>query len=190
MERPRSRLPRIGSVVIVFEDCAEILGGRYAVESHEGGLDRIEVDGSIAGASETADADADGGEAAQKAYISVREWSKHQKKWLAQGDKLVVKIGQVRTLPQLRQTLGAFGKHLRAEVQWLRKNASRFEPGSCLSNDKRKWQNRVLQASKGLNKAVTAMNRGNAAAMTTQLRQFARAWTKVEQRYNVGMCDF
>jgi hypothetical protein len=34
------------------------------------------------------------------------------------------------------------------------------------------------------------MNRSSFAAMTTNIRQFGRAWTKVEQIYQIGMCDF
>ncbi|MGD8486609.1 MAG: hypothetical protein PVG27_13245 [Chloroflexota bacterium] len=179
----------LDSVIIVFEDCAEVLGGYYAIESHDGGLSRTEVGDSVVAARDTPDA-ATTGEEVVPAYIGVKAWAKHQKQWLAKGDKLVAKIGNVRTPAQARKALGAFQRHLRDEIAWLRKNASRFEPDSCLADDKRNWQNRVKQANTSLNKAVTAMKRGNAPAMNTQLRQFARAWTKVEQVYNVGMCDF
>ena len=37
---------------------------------------------------------------------------------------------------------------------------------------------------------VTAANRGNLPGVSSHGRQFSRAYTKVEQIYNTGACDF
>lgn len=178
---------------LVFLDCSEVLDGYYSIESFSSGqLDRTTVGKPVIGmptasggeATEVTDA-ADGIEA-----MGVGAWTKHQKKWLQKGDKLTARLGKVRTAQQARKALGELQRHLRAEVQWLKQNKGRFDPESCVADDKANWEQRVKQAQKSLNKAVTAINRGNLAATSTNIRQFGRAWTKVEQIYNIGMCDY
>ena len=131
-----------------------------------------------------------GGENAGAPAITVKEWTNHQKKWLQKGDKLNASLSKVKTAQQARRGLGNIQKHFRAETQWLKKSKRRFEPESCLAEDMARWQQRIRQAQRSLNKAITAMNRGNVAALSSNIRQFGRAWTKVEQIYRVGMCDF
>ena len=175
---------------VVFIDCDEVLGSHYTIESFaDGSLSRETVGEPVIGSpdssSETAtDTDGDAN------YITVKAWTKHQKKWLKKGDQLSARLGKARTVQTAKRALGTFQRHLHSESQWLRKNRSRSEPESCLADDRAKWQKRVVQARKSLNKAVTAINHGNIAAANTNIRQFARAWTKVEQVYNIGMCDY
>lgn len=122
--------------------------------------------------------------------ITVKEWTEHQKKWLPKGNKRNASLSKVKTAQQARRGLGNIQKHFRAETQWLKKSRSRYEPESCLAEDMARWQQRIRQAQKSLNKTITAMDRGNVAALSSNIRQFGRAWTKVEQIYGVGICDF
>lgn len=180
----------MGSVSIIFKDCADILDDHYAIESYADGFERTVVGEPVIGMPDAADSEASVPSERQAPSMTVKAWTKHQKQWLSKGDKLAAQMGKVRTVEQARRALAAFQRHLKAETQWLRKNKRNFEPDSCLADDMSKWQTRVQQAQKSLNKALTAANRGNVAATTTNLRQFARAYTKINQVYNVGMCDF
>ncbi len=175
---------------IIFMDCAEILDGHYTIESYDGGtVSRTTVGEPVIGLPDDSDeVTTDAADTVQP--FTVKAWTKHQKKWLQKGDKLAARLTKIRTVQQAKRALGSLQRHLRAETQWLRKNKGRFEPESCVADDKAKWEQRVKQAQKSLNKAVTAMNRGNFAATSTNTRQFGRAWTKVEQIYRIGMCDY
>ena len=175
---------------LVFMDCAEILDGYYTIESYNGGqVVRTTVNKPVIGMPDPSDEPTAVGDGEVKT-ITVKAWTKHQKTWLRKGDKLAAKLGKVSTVSQARKALGSLQRYLGAETKWLRKNKARFEPETCVADDMAKWQQRVKQAQKSLSKAVTAMNRGNFAATSTNIRQFSRAWTKVEQIYNIGMCDF
>lgn len=177
------------NVSVVFVDCAELLGDNYAIESFAGGqLSRTIVNESVIGQpAETSD-DAAAGVTGE--FITASAWARHQKQWLAKGDRLATRLAKVKTFPQAKKALGAMQHHLRDESQWLQKNKRRFEPDSCLGDDMALWKKHVARAQKSLNKAVTAMNRSNLAAMSTNSRQFGRSWTKLEQVYNAGVCDF
>ena len=173
-------------VSIVFVDCAELLGDHYTIESFAGGsLERTTVNEPTIGMPGRGAA-----EPGAAGFISAGKWSQHQKQWLARGDRLLTKVTRVNTVRQIRQALGAMQKHMKAETQWLRTNKQRFEPDSCLSRDMALWKKHVGQAQKSLNKMVTAANRGNLAATSSNGRQFARHMTKLEQVYNASVCDF
>ena len=185
----------MGGTSIVFFDCAEILDGHYTIESYEGGqVARATVGEPVLGessASTRTTDEADTTEATEASQpLTVKAWTRHQKQWLAKGDKLAARLGKVRTVEQARTALGALQRFLASETRWLKANKGRFDPDTCVAEDKTRWEQRVKEAQKSLNKAVTAVNRGNIAAANTSIRQFARAWTKVEQIYRIGMCDF
>lgn len=180
----------IGSVSIIFKDCADILDGYYAVESYDQGFERTVVGERAVSLAEPSDPVTVEEPATQVPTMTLKAWTKHEKQWLSKGDKLAAKMSRVRTVAQARSSLVAFQRHLKAETKWLRKHKRDFEPGSCLADDMGRWQKRVKQAQQSLNKAMTAANRGNVAATSTNLRQFSRAYTKIEQVYNVGVCDF
>ncbi len=180
---------------LVFVDCAEVLDDYYAIESYgDGQVSRTTVGAPVIGqavedvTTDDSAAGADTGD--QVTPFSVKAWTKHQKQWLSKGDKLSAQLQRVQTPAQAKKALGDFQRHLGAETKWLKANKARFEPETCVFDDKVRWEQRVKQAQKSLNKTVTAMNRGNIAALRTNIRQFGRAWTKVEQIYNIGMCDF
>jgi hypothetical protein len=178
-------------VSIVFVDCDELLDGYYAIESFAGGsLERTEVNEPVIGMPNTQGAGTATSEAPTASYLTAAKWAKHQKQWLAKGDRLAARMLKVRTVRQAKQSLGAMQKHLQAESNWLRTNKRRFEPGSCVAADMNLWKKHVDQARQSLNKAVTAINKGNIAAMSTNARQFNRHWTKLEQVYNAAVCDF
>lgn len=185
---------QLDGVRIVFEDCDEILDGYYAIESYSDGATRTTVgDPVIRSSDSTTQSEpsaTQGGESAKPQAITVKAWTKHQKQWLQKGDKLSARLPKANTEQQARRGLGSIQKHILAEMKWLKKNRSRFEPESCLAEDMARWKKRVQQAQKSLNKAITALNRGNLAAASSNARQFGRAWTKVEQIYRVGVCDF
>ena len=178
-------------VSVVFVDCAELLADHYAIESFaDGSLARSTVNEPVIGMPDGA-SDAGGTpDADSVSFITAAKWAKHQKAWLAKGDRLANRTQNIQTLRQARKALGALQKHLKAETTWLRENKRRFEPGSCVAVDMALWKKHVGRAQKSLNKAVTAMNRGNVAAMTTQARQSSRSFTKLEQIYNQAVCDF
>jgi hypothetical protein len=180
----------LGAGKIIFKDCDEVLDGHYAIESYADGRSRTIVGEPVIGETIASDAAATEADEDAAEMMTVKAWTKHEKKWLAKGDKLASRMSRVRTLQQARKALGTFQRHLRTETKWLRKNKDRFEPDTCLADDMIKWQSRVRQAQKSLNKAVTALNRGNAVAVSRNMRQFLRAYTKIEQVYRVGMCDF
>ena len=174
---------------MIFVDCSEVLADDFAVDSfHDGTYARAEYAGLVS----RPDADEPGTTVEREAvtYISTASWTKHQRQWLQKGDKLASQLGRADTLSQMRQGLGAMQNHMQDESVWLRQNKARFEPDSCLARDKARWEKQVSEARKSLNKMVTAANRGNLTAVRSHGRQFARAYTKVEQIYSVGACDF
>lgn len=178
-------------VSVVFLDCDELLAGHYTIESFAtGSLERTEVNEPVIGMPDGADADAGSDAASNAAYLTAAQWAKHQKQWLAKGDRLASRVSKAKTIPQARKSLGAMQAHMKDESDWLRANTRRFEPDSCLSGDMSLWKRHIDQARKSLNKAVTAINQGNQAALTTNARQFGRHWTKLEQVYNAAVCDF
>lgn len=183
---------------IVFLDCADVLASHYTVESYaDGQVSRTTVGEPVIGDLPSTTEAATGADVADGADVNdaeqamtVNAWTQHQKRWLATGDKLGRQLTKVRTPEQARKALGALQRYLGAEMDWLKANKGRFELDTCVAQDKAQWERRVKEAQQSLNKTVTAMNRSSFAAMTTNIRQFGRAWTKVEQIYQIGMCDF
>lgn len=181
---------------IIFVDCTEVLEGPYSIDAFTGGeFTRFEMTGEpVVPAEADVTPPEDGDAAIEPAddveYVAVKAWTQHQRKWLHKGDKLGARLTRARTITQARQGLEAIQRHLKAETAWLRKNADRFEPDSCLERDMATWQTRIKQAQRSLNKAMAAVERGDVVTASSQIRQFGRAWTKVEQIYNVGMCDY
>ena len=176
-------------VSLVFVDCAELLGGHYVIESFaDGSLERTIVNEPVIGMPDIADAPGD--EASTASFVTADRWAKHQKQWLSKGDRLALRLQKVKTARQARQALGAMQNHLKNEDDWLRANKRRFEPDSCLFRDMELWKKHVGQAKRSLNKSVTAINKGNLVAFNSNARQFGRHWTKLEQLYNAGVCDF
>jgi hypothetical protein len=178
-------------VSIVFVDCDELLSGYYTIESFAGGsLERTEVNEPVIGMPDGSSTDTATDDTPAVNILTAAGWGKHQKQYLAKGDRLAARMVRAKTVRQARQALGAMQKHLKSESDWLRANKERFEPGSCVSTDKNLWKKHVDQARKSLNKAVSAINKENLAAANTNMRQFLRSWTKLEQVYNAAVCDF
>lgn len=181
----------LDGVSIVFVDCADLLDGHYSIESFTGGsLSLTEVNEPIIGQSDGSSTGNDRAGPAVASFITADKWARHQKQWLAKGDRLLAKLSRVKTVLQIRQALGAMQKHMKAETQWLRSSKERFEPGSCLAADMQRWKKHVGQAQQSLNKMVSAANKGNIAAARSNGRQYARHVTKLEQVYNTAVCDF
>ena len=174
---------------MIFLECSEVLADDFAVDSFSDGTYARDEYAGLATQSNAAGSVA-AVEPEPASYVTTAAWTKHQRKWLQKGDKLASRLGRANTLSQMRQGLGAMQNHMQDESVWLRKNKDRFEPDSCLARDKARWEKQVAQARKSLNKMVTAANRGNLAAVRSNGRQFTRAYTKVEQIYSVGACDF
>jgi hypothetical protein len=174
---------------MIFVDCSDVLRADFAVDTFsDGSYAREDYAGLI-----RATDGGDPGPATEPEAVdglTAAAWTKHQRKWLQKGDKLAGQLRRANTLAQARKGLGAMQQHLQHESVWLRKNKDRFEPDSCLARDKANWEKRVAQARKSLNKMVTAANQGNLSAVSSHGRQFSRAYTKVEQIYNIGACDF
>jgi hypothetical protein len=179
----------LGDSRIVFVDCSEIVSDGFAVDARgeDGQHLWTVVPGTELGGEEIDDVIDQPSE--ETALITVGEWTKHQRRWLQKGDRLAAQLDRARTLQQARRGLANLQRHFKSETKWLRKHADRFEPESCLAEDMAKWKKRVRQAQRSLDKAIGAANRGNFAGFISQSRQFGRAYTKIEQIYNIGMCD-
>jgi hypothetical protein len=122
------------------------------------------------------------------ALISVQAWTEHRKMWLEKLGEVAAKAGKAKTLPKLRRGLGNIQKQFKAETTWLRKNADRFAPESCLETDRNDWAKRVKQAQDSVDKLVSSINRGNRKAAGRNLDRFFVAADRIFQVYYEGSC--